>query len=72
MDKFAVDQVENDIVILENILTKEKRELSINNFNFKINEKDVLVFDGKSYFLDNKLKEERLNKIKEKFNRLKG
>ena len=70
--KFAVDRIENDIVILENIDDCMITQVNVNEFGFNIKEKDIVCFDGNKYYLDELTKEERLKRIREKMKRLKN
>ena len=67
--KYAVDRIENDIAILENIETKEKKEINIKGTNIK--EKDILVLIDGVYVVDIKERENRLKLIREKLEKLK-
>lgn len=68
--KFAVDKIEENIAVLENIDSKEKIEVEIMNLPV-VKEKDILVFEEGLYRIDNKLRDERMKQIKEKLERLK-
>lgn len=68
---FSVDRIENNVVILENINNGEKKEVDISDFSFNIKEKDILLYDGVKYILSNKDKNERINFIRDKMNKLK-
>lgn len=68
--KFAVDRIENGIAILENIETKEKREVDILSLPV-VFEKDILVFEDGMYRKDDKARDDRRNLIREKLERLK-
>ena len=68
--KFAVDRIENGIVILENIENNEKREVDILSLPV-VFEKDILVFEDGMYRKDDKEREDRRNLIREKLERLK-
>ena len=69
--KYAVDRIEGNIIILENINTKEIKEINKKSISFKVNDGDILVLKNNKYYKDDKLKEERLKIIKEKLDKLK-
>lgn len=69
--KYAVDRIEGNIIILENIETSEKIEIStIEGMDAK--EGDILIYENNTYRKDDTIKEERLNTIKEKMNKLRS
>lgn len=68
--KFVVDRIERDIAILENLDTKDKRDVEIVELPV-VREGDVLVFEDGLYQIDNKEREERMRIIREKLNKLK-
>lgn len=68
--KFVVDRIEGDIAVLENLDTKEKRDVEIVGLPV-VKEGDVLVFEDGLYRIDNKEREERMRIIREKLNKLK-
>ncbi|HAB66290.1 MAG TPA: hypothetical protein DCE23_02880 [Firmicutes bacterium] len=68
--KFAIDRIEENIAILENLETKEKLEVSLNSLPDDIKDGSILIFKNK-YILDNNEEEKRRTSIKDKFNRLK-
>lgn len=68
--KFAVDRIEDDIAVLENIETGEKREVDVCNLPI-IKERDILVFEDNLYKKDDKEREARMLKIREKLDKLK-
>lgn len=70
--KYIVDRIENNIAVLENLKDNKIISLSLNDLKINVKEKDVLVFDGKVYSLDDNEKEKRIRKIKEKMERLKA
>lgn len=68
--KYAVDRIENDIVVLENIDNNDIKKVSIKDLPYGIKESDILEFKEDIYQLDNNVKEDRLTRIQEKFNNL--
>ncbi len=70
--KYAVDRVENDVVILQNLSDGSMKEEKKETFPFKIKEKDIVVKQEDGYVLDLNAKKERIKLIKEKMNKLKS
>ena len=70
--KYSVDRIENNIVVLQDLNTKEIKEINKKNINFKVCEGDILVYSEGKYTKDNNLKEDRLKLIQEKLNKVKG
>ena len=68
--KYAVDKIENDIVLLENIKDGIKKEVNKKDLPNGVKETDILSYNGNAYVFDNDEKEKRLKRIKEKMNRL--
>lgn len=70
--KFAVDRIEDDIVVLENIETNELREIDRTLLPSSIHEGAILVFADNTYILDNDEEEKRRKMIEERFMRLRN
>ena len=70
--KYSVDRIEEDIVILQDLDTKEIKEVLKKDIGIKVSDGDILVFKNNKYQKDKKLKEDRIKLIQEKMNRLKG
>ncbi len=70
MTKFAVDKIEENIVVLENIENNQIINVKKENLPRKIKELDIVVYDGKDYILDDFEKSNRLKRIKEKMEKL--
>lgn len=70
--RYAVDKIEDDIVVLESLTDKKIINVSAHAIKLKISEGDILLFDGKRYYLDDDEKQKRLNRIKSKMERLKN
>lgn len=68
--KFAVDRIEGEYAILENIETGEKRE-ELLTFLPIVKEKDILIFEDNLYKKDNAERQRRMEEIREKLERLK-
>lgn len=69
--KYAVDKIENDIVVLENIKTGEVINESKDNISINVKERDIIIFRDGKYFFDDIEKLKRINMLREKMNRLK-
>ena len=69
--KYAVDRIENNIVVLQDLNTKIIKEVNIKTIGFEVNERDILIYKDNKYYKDNKAKQERINILQEKLNRLK-
>lgn len=68
--KYAVDKVEGDIVLLENILNGEKKEVRKECFSFQVKETDIIIVLNGIYKKDNKEKNDRIKMIKAKMKSL--
>ena len=68
--KYAVDKVEDDIVLLENILNGEKITVQKECFSFPIKETDIVIKKDGAYLKDDKEKEDRIKMIKAKMEAL--
>lgn len=64
--KYAVDKVEDDIVLLENILNGEKTTVQKECFSFPIKETDIVIKKDGAYLKDDKEKNDRIKMIKAK------
>lgn len=69
--KYAVDQIIDDIVIIENIETQEKKEVSIKYLPKNIKEGNILI-EELTYKLDLKEGKKRRERIKNKLEKLKN
>ena len=68
--KFAVDKIDNGVVLLENIKDNSKVEVSLDKLTLDVKETDILVYKNNKYEKDDNEKEERLRLIEEKMNKL--
>lgn len=72
MDKYSVDRIEEDIVVLENIENKEIIEISKSELDFDVVDGNILkLVDGK-FVLDQELEVSRKESLRERLNRLKN
>lgn len=69
--KYAIDRIENNIAILEDIDTKEKVEVSTLLLPSNIQEGTILLYKDNKYILDLKEETARRSSIQDKFNKLK-
>ena len=63
---YSVDKIENDVATIENLLTKELINVKLKDLPNNVKEKDMLMYDGNSYILDEPLKEKRTRMLKDK------
>lgn len=63
---YSVDKIENGIATIENLLTKELINVKLKDLPNNVKEKDMLIYDGNSYMLDESLKEKRARMLKDK------
>lgn len=63
---YSVDKIENGIATIENLLTKELIDVKLKDLPNNVKEKDMLIYDGNSYMLDESLKEKRTRMLKDK------
>lgn len=68
---YAVDQIVEDIVILENIITGEKLEVNKNLLPRKIKDGSIITVENNQYILNKNEEESRKQKLQEKLERLK-
>lgn len=69
--KFSIDRIEGTIAILEDIDTKEKKELDISLLPNTIKEGSILLLKNNKYIIEKKEEEIRRKRIMDKFNKLK-
>jgi hypothetical protein len=70
--KYSVDRIEDNIIILQDLDTKEIKEVLKKDIGIRVKDGDILVYKDNKYKKDNKLKEDRIKLIQEKLNKLKG
>lgn len=69
--KYAVDRIENNIAVLENLSDGSILKIKVNLLPTGITERDIVVKSENSFLLDLKEKDNRLRRIREKMDRLK-
>lgn len=68
---YAIDQIENDIVIAENLKTKEKKEFKRSDFPFPIKEGTTFSIHNQTIQKEETIEQERRRTLREKMERLK-
>ena len=68
--KFAIDRIEGNIAVCQNIENKEIVEVDVCNLPKEIKEGSVIFFDGKDYFLDEEKENKIRKRIQDKMNKL--
>ena len=71
MDKYSVDRIEDNIVVLENISTGEIIEINIDSIDFDVVEGNILVCNDGVFSLDKKEEDIRRSSLRERLERLK-
>ena len=72
MDKYSVDRIEEDIIVLENIDNKEIIEINKSELDFEVVDGNILrLVDGK-FVLDKEIEIKRKESLRERLNRLKN
>lgn len=72
MDKYSVDRIEEDIIVLENIENKEIIEINKSELDFEVIDGNILkLVDGK-FVLDKETEVSRKESLRERLNRLKN
>lgn len=69
--KYAVDQIIDGIAVLENLETKEKKEIGISELPHNTKEGSILI-EEKVYKIDSKEEDKRRKMLRNKLERLKG
>ena len=69
--KYVIDRIEDNIVVCQNLETKEMVEIEKKLLPQNIKDGNVLLFENNEYKLDLAEEEIRRQRIRERFNRLK-
>ena len=69
--KYVVDRIEEDIVVLENLETREITNIKITELDFKVREGNILSYENNKYTLDLNTEKLRKEKLRNRFNKLK-
>lgn len=70
--KWAVDRIIDNIAVIENINTLEKKEIDITTLPYSLYEGAILSYIDNTYILDETEEERRRRIILEKFKRLRS
>ena len=72
MDKYSVDRIDEDIIVLENIENKEIIEINKCELDFEVVDGNILkLVDGK-FELDQEVEVSRKESLRDRLNRLKN
>ncbi len=69
--KYVVDRIEEGIVVLENLETREITNIKISELDFKVREGNILSYENNKYTLDLNTEKLRKEKLRNRFNKLK-
>lgn len=70
--KYAVDKIEDDLVVCEELTTGEKITLNKNEIKGDVHEGTIIIKSDFSYEVNNQEEENRRKLLQEKLNRLKN
>lgn len=70
--RYAVDEIIDDIVILEDIETGEPKEVNISLLPNNIHDGNILIYENGEYKLDIKYEIERRQLLEAKLNKIKN
>ena len=68
--KYAVEKIEEDIVVLESLEDRTKKEVQISELPKNIKEGNILTYENELYKKDEELERQRRETIKNKFDML--
>lgn len=68
--KYAVEKIEEDIVVLESLEERTKKEVQISELPENIKEGNILTYENELYKKDEELEQQRRETIKNKFDML--
>lgn len=69
--KYSVDRIENNVVIFQNLETREIYEEKLDRFPENIKEGDIVAFSNEKYIIDNTTIMKRKKSLRERLERLK-
>lgn len=69
--KYAVDKIEEDLIVCEEITTGEKITLNKNEIKGEVHEGTIIIKNSTSYEVNEQEEENRRKFLQEKLNRLK-
>ena len=70
--KYAVDSIVDDIAVLEELETKEKKEVSLEMLPEEIQEGNILVYQDNEYYINREYEATRRETLEERLERLKA
>lgn len=70
--EWIVDRIEENIAVLEQKITKEKKEVDITTLPFSLHEGSILTFKDEKYFLEEEKEFKRRKEIEERFKKLRN
>ena len=68
--KYAVDSIVDDIAVLEELETKEKKEVSLEMLPEEIQEGNILIYQDNEYYINREYEATRRETLEEKLERL--
>lgn len=68
--EWIVDRIEENIAVLEQKITKEKKEVDITTLPFSLHEGSILIFEEGNYILEEDEEIKRRKEIEERFKKL--
>ena len=70
--KYAVDSIVDEIAVLEELETKEKKEVSLEMLPEEIQEGNILIYQDNEYYINREYEATRRETLEEKLERLKA
>ena len=70
--KYALDSIVDDIAVLEELETKEKKEVNLEMLPEEIQEGNILVYQDNEYYINREYEAVRRETLEEKLERLKA
>ena len=69
--RLVVDRIEDQIVVCEDLETKEIKEIPLKDLPFSVNDGSIISYQDNKYQKEMTLEEERRRNLQARFNRLK-
>ncbi len=69
--KYAVDSIIDEIAVIENLETQEKKEVSLELLPEEIQEGNILLYNDNEYYIDREYEVKRRQTLEEKLEQLK-
>ncbi|MCI6265929.1 MAG: DUF3006 domain-containing protein [Erysipelotrichaceae bacterium] len=70
--KWIIDRFEEKIAIIENEITKEKKEVNTSLLPTSIHEGSILLYQNNKYILSEKEEDQKRKEIEERFKKLRN